>query len=173
LGRSRGGLTSKIHTITDGRGRSLATRITPGQAADVTQLVPLLDQVAVRRPGGVGRPRRRPDSLTGDKAYGSKANRAVLRQRKIKTVIPQRRDHIANRLRKGSAGGRPPGFDAGHYKRRNQVERGYNRRKQFRALATRYDKLGLHWQATNDIVETMDWLRATPDKSRPNPADTP
>jgi transposase len=139
----------------------------------VTQLVPLLDQVAVRRPGGgVGRPRQRPDSLTGDKAYGSKANRAVLRARKIKTVIPQRRDHIANRLRKGSAGGRPPGFDAEHYKRRNQVERGYNRRKQFRALATRYDKLGLHWQATNDIVETMDWLRATPDKSRPDPADT-
>jgi hypothetical protein len=40
-------------------------------------------------------------------------------------------------------------------------------------LATRYDKLGLHWQATNDIVETMDWLRATPDISRPEPADTP
>jgi transposase len=139
----------------------------------VTQLVPLLDQVAVRRPGGVGRPRQRPDSLTGDRAYGSKANRALLRQRKIKTVIPQRRDHVANRLRKGSTGGRPPSFDAGHYKRRNQVERGYQRRKQFRALATRYDKLGLHWQATNDIVETIDWLRATPDKSRHEPADTP
>jgi hypothetical protein len=53
----------------------------------VTRLVPLLDQVAVPRPGGVGRPRQRADSLTGDKAYGSKANRAVLRQWKIKTVI--------------------------------------------------------------------------------------
>ncbi len=121
----------------------------------------------------MGRPRQRPDSLSGDKAYGSKANREVLRRRKIKTVIPQRRDHVANRLRKGSAGGRPPSFDAEHYKRRNQVERGYNRRKQFRALATRYDKLRLHWQATNDIVEIMDWIRATPDKSRPVPADTP
>jgi transposase len=139
----------------------------------VTQLVPLLDQVAVRRPGGVGRPRRRPDSLTGDKAYGSKANRAALRARKIKAVIPQRRDHIANRLRKGSAGGRPPTFDAAQYKHRNQVERGYGRRKQFRAVATRYDKLGTHWQATNDIVETLDWIRATPDKPRPDPADTP
>jgi hypothetical protein len=108
----------------------LASRVTAGQAADVTQLVPLLNQVAVCRPGGVGRPRRRPDSLTGDRAYGSKANRAVLRQRKIKTVIPQRRDQVANRLRKGSAGGRPPRFDVQHYKRRNQVERGYNRRKQ-------------------------------------------
>jgi transposase len=111
--------------------------------------------------------------LTGDKAYGSKANRAVLRARKIKAVIPQRRDQVANRLRKGSAGGRPPTFDAGQYKHRNQVERGYGRRKQFRALATRYDKLGTHWQATNDIVETLDWIRATPDKSRPDPADTP
>jgi transposase len=111
--------------------------------------------------------------LTSYCRYGSKANRAVLRARKIKTVIPQRRDQVANRLRKGSQGGRPASFDAEHHKRCNQVERGYNRRKQFRALATRYDKLGLHWQATNDIVETMDWLRATPDKSRPDPADTP
>jgi transposase len=78
-----------------------------------------------------------------------------LRQRTIKTVIPQRRDHVANRLGKGSAGG-PPSFDARHYKRRNQVERGDNRRTRLRALATRYDKLGLHWQATNDIVETID-----------------
>jgi transposase len=139
----------------------------------VTQLVPLLDQVAVSRPGGVGRPRQRPDSLTGDKAYGSKANRAVLRGRKIKTVIPQRRDQVANRLRKGSAGGRPPAFDSVQYKRRNQVERGYSRRKQFRALATRYDKLGSHWQATNDIVETIDWIRAAPDKTQHDPADTP
>jgi transposase len=139
----------------------------------VTQLVPLLDQVAVSRPGGVGRPRQRPDSLTGDKAYGSKANRAVLRGRKIKTVIPQRRDQVANRLRKGSAGGRPPAFDSVQYKRRNQVERGYSRRKQFRALATRYDQLGSHWQATNDIVETIDWIRAAPDKTQHDPADTP
>lgn len=139
----------------------------------MTQLVPLLGQVAVPRPGGVGRPRRRPDSLTGDKAYGSKANRAALRERRIKAVIPQRRDQVANRLRKGSAGGRPPSFDAVRYKERNQVERGYSRRKQFRALATRYDKLGTHWQATNDIIETLDWIRATPDKSRHDPADTP
>lgn len=132
--------------------------------------MPLLE-IAVPRPGGVGRPSQRPDSLTGDKAYGSKANRATLRQRKIKTVIPQRRDQVANRLRKGSAGGRPPAFDTIQYKHRNQVERGYSRRKQFRALATRYYKLGHHWQATNDIVETLDWIRATPDKSQPDPAD--
>lgn len=166
LGRSRGGLTSKIHTIVEGRGRSLATRVTPGQAADTKQLEALLEDIAVPRPGGVGRPRKRPDSLTGDKAYGSRANRAAARRRKIKMVVPERRDQVANRLRKGSVGGRPPAFDAQRYKRRNQVERGFNRRKQFRAIATRYDKLKLHWKASNDIVETIDWIRATPDKIR-------
>jgi transposase len=105
--------------------------------------------------------------MSGDKAYGSKANRAGLRRRKIKTVIPERRDQVNNRLRKGSAGGRPPTFDPDRYKRRNQVERGFNRRKQFRAIATRYDKLELHWQASINIVETIDWIRAKPDKTRP------
>src|ERR1043165_2900770 len=83
LGRSRGGLTTKVHTMADGRGRSLATRITPGQAADTRQLVALLEQISVARPGGVGRPRKRPDSVTADKAYSSKANRAALQARGI------------------------------------------------------------------------------------------
>jgi hypothetical protein len=52
LGRSRGGLTTKVHTMADGRGRSLATRVTPGQAADTRQLVALLDQICVARLAG-------------------------------------------------------------------------------------------------------------------------
>src|SRR4051812_44807960 len=125
--------------MADGRGRALATRITPGQAADTRQLVALLDQIAVARPGGVGRPRKRPDSVTADKAYSSRANRAALRARGIVAVIPQRKDQIAHRARRGSRGGRPPGFDPVRYKDRNQVERGFGRRKQWRGLATRYD----------------------------------
>ena len=148
----------------DGRGRALATRVTPGQAADTRQLIALLDQVAVARPGGVGRPRKRPDSLSADKAYSSKANRAALRARKIVAVIPERNDQKANRVRKGSSGGRPPAFDEIRYKDRNQVERGFGRRKQWRGLATRYDKLGESYQATLDIAEMLDWLRATPDR---------
>ncbi|WP_442929568.1 IS5 family transposase [Micromonospora sp. WMMC250] len=163
IGRSRGGLTTKIHTLADGRGRSLATRITPGQAADTQQLIPLLDQVRVPRPGQVGRPRKRPDSVTGDKAYSSRANRKALRDKRITTVIPEPNDQIANRKRRGQRGGRPPTFDPTAYKRRNQVERGFNRRKHWRGLATRYDKLGSHFQATLDLVETLDWLRAVPD----------
>src|SRR5215212_10782444 len=69
LGRSRGGLTTKLHTICDGRGRNLATRLTPGQDADTSELVGLVDAVRVARPGSRGRPRVRPDHLTGDKAY--------------------------------------------------------------------------------------------------------
>ncbi|MFF3865700.1 transposase [Micromonospora sp. NPDC001898] len=86
IGRSRGGLTTKIHTLAEGRGRSLATRITPGQAADTRQLIPLLDQIRTPRPGGVGRPRKRPDSVTGDKAYSSRANRKALRDKGITKV---------------------------------------------------------------------------------------
>jgi transposase len=153
--------------MADGRGRSLATRVTPGQAADTKELVPLLDKVSVARPGGVGRPRKRPDSVTADKAYSSRANRCALRARKITAVIPQPKDQIANRVRKGSRGGRPPSFDPIAYRDRNQVERGFNRRKQWRGVATRYDKLGDHYQATIDLSETMDWLRAVPDRTNP------
>jgi transposase len=134
-----GGLTTKLHTVCDGRGRNLATRLTPGQDADTTQLVGLVDQVRVARPGGRGRPRQRPDHLTGDKAYSSRANRAALRARRIRHTIPERDDQKANRARRGARGGRPPAFDRDRYRNRNQVERLMNRRKQFRAVATRFD----------------------------------
>ena len=55
-GGSRGGLTTKLHTICDGRGRNLATRLIPGQDADTLQLVELVDAMRVARPGGRGRP---------------------------------------------------------------------------------------------------------------------
>jgi len=130
-------------------------------------LIPLLEQIRVPRPGGVGRPRKRPDSLTGDKAYSSRANRTALRDNGITTVIPEPNDQIANRKRRGRRGGRPPTFDPVAYRRRNQVERGFSRRKHWRGLATRYDKLAANFQATLDLVETLDWLRAVPDNQDP------
>ncbi len=75
MGRSRGGLTTKLHLLADGNGRELAKRITPGQAADTKELVALVDAVAVPRPDGAGRHRKRLDHLTADKAYDSRANR--------------------------------------------------------------------------------------------------
>ncbi|MFE4537630.1 transposase [Streptomyces scopuliridis] len=86
----------------DRRCRPLAFTLTPGQAADSPQFVPVLAKVRVR--GRPGRPRTRPDAVAGDKAYSSRANRAHLRERGIKAVIPEKKDQAANRKKKGTAG---------------------------------------------------------------------
>ena len=105
--------------------------------------------------------------LTAGKAYGSNANRRSLRARRIPHTIPERDDVRASRAKKGSRGGRPPNFNATRYKDRNQVERAFNRLKQFRAVATRYDKLKNRYEATVTIASIMIWLRAKRDRSRP------
>lgn len=127
----------------------------------------------VARPGGRGRPRTRVSHLTADKAYSSRANRAALRARHITTTIPERDDQKANRARRGSRGGRPPNFDRDRYRQRNQVERLMNRRKQYRAVATRFDKLAVRYQATITVADIFIWLRARPDRSRGDPGNRP
>ena len=87
----------------------------------------MLDEVRVRGP--VGRPRTRPDAVAADKAYSSRGNRAHLRKRDIKAVIPEKKDQAANRKKKGRRGGRPVTHDAELYKERNTVERLINRLK--------------------------------------------
>ena len=78
----------------------------------------LLDRLRVSR-CGPGRPRTRPDALRGDKAYSSRGTRAILRRRGIVAVIPEPADQAGHRKRRGSAGGRPPAFEADHYRGRN------------------------------------------------------
>ena len=92
-------------------------------------------------------PRTRPERVRGDKAYSSRATRSQLRRRRIVAVIPEPSDQIAHRKRRGSRGGRPPAFDAEDYKRRNVIERNFNVVKQWRGLATRYDKLAIVYRA--------------------------
>jgi transposase len=92
IGRSRGGLTTKVHLACDGRGRPLSAVLTPGQRHDSTQLEPILDAISVPRPGGRGRPRKRPDHLIADKGYSYPTCRRVLRRRGIAHSIPERRD---------------------------------------------------------------------------------
>jgi transposase len=137
LGRSRGGLTSKIHLSADRRYRPLSLVLTPGQAADAPRFIPVMDKIKVRRPAG--RPRTRPEAAAGDKAYSSRANRAYLRRRHIKAVITDKADQAANRKKKGHSGGRPVSHDTALYKD-NTVERCINKFKECRGLATRYDK---------------------------------
>jgi transposase len=157
LGRSRGGLSTKIHQLVDGRGRPLVIALTAGQAGDSPMLRWLLADLAVARLGR-GRPRTRPEAVLGDKAYSSRANRDLLRGKRVRAVIPQPDDQVAHRKRRGSAGGRPPAFDAKTYKGRNVIERSFNDHKQWRGIATRYDKLATVYRGAVVLRAITIWL---------------
>ena len=117
IGRSRGGQTTKIHALTDDIGRPLAFLITPGNTHDLVGARGLI--------GMVGNPRR----LLADRAYDAKSLRDELAARRIKAVIPP------NPTRK-----HPHRYDKTAYKGRNVIERMFCRLKDFRRIATRYDK---------------------------------
>lgn len=163
IGRSRGGLSTKIHQLVDGRGRPLVIAVSPGHAHDSPMFKHLLGHLSVPRlrngQPSPGRPRTRPDAVLGDKAYSSRANRALLRSKRVQAVIPQPSDQISHRLRRGRTGGRPPAFDAHTYKRRNVVERSFNNHKQWRGIATRYDKLAVIYRGGAVLRAITLWLR--------------
>jgi transposase len=94
-----------------------------------------------------------------DKAYASKANRKLLRDRGIEAVIPEKSDHIANRKRLGVKGDRPPSFNVDAYKRRNVIERCFEQFKQWRGIATRYDKLALTYRGAVVLRAITIWLK--------------
>nr|BFD96517.1 IS5 family transposase [Kitasatospora sp. Xyl93] len=158
LGRSRGGFTTKVHLSADGRCRPLSLIVTAGQRADCTQFEPVLEKIRIPRTGP-GRPRKTPDSVAADKAYSNGPIRAYLRRRGIRHTIPEKSDSRAARLRKGSRGGRPPGFDEARYKKRNTVERAINKLKHARAVATRYDKRGYVYLGPITAAALAIWLR--------------
>ncbi|WP_416756885.1 IS5 family transposase [Streptomyces sp. FW42] len=159
LGRSRGGLTTKVHLACDGKGRPLALLVTPGQRHDSVCARILLERIRVPR-SGFGRPRCRPDQVIADKAYSSCGFRAYLRRRGIAHTIPEKADQRRHRLRRGSRGGRPPGFDRETYRRRNLVERCFNRLKGFRGIATRYDKTATSYEAAVSLASLLLWARS-------------
>ena len=130
--------------------------VSAGQANDAPLFEHLLANLRVDRLGG-GRPRTKPQRVRADKAYSSRAIRRELRRRGITAVIPQPSDQIAHRKRRGSRGGRPPAFDAAGYKGRNVIERGFNVVKQWRGLATRYDKLAIVYRAAAVLRAITRW----------------
>ena len=121
--------------------------LTAGERHEAPQITPLLDRGAIRRPGR-GRPRLRPARVAGDKGYTGQTVRQALRRRRIGAVIPRRRTES----RRGTR------FDRAAYRERNRIERLFNRLKQHRAIATRYDKLEVQYHAMLTIAAILLWL---------------
>lgn len=135
-----------MHLRAEGQGKPLTIVLTPGQQHESTVFGRLMRQGAIRRPGR-GRPRLRPGRGVGDKAYTGRRNRTDLRRRGIRLTIPK----LSSEHRSGP-------FDRAAYRRRHLVENLFARCKQFRALATRYDKRAASFRAAWVIVMTILWL---------------
>lgn len=169
MGRSRGGLSTKIHLAADHRCRPLVTLTSEGQRHDAVAFESVMGLLSIPR-HGPGRPRTRPDWLLADKAYSSKGIRASLAGRGIRAAIPVKDDHAAARRRKGRTGGRPPSFDPERYRDRNTVERTVNKLRATRAVGTRYDKRDYVYRGTITVSSIRIWLR---DPTRTDLRDTP
>ena len=121
----------------------MVIRLTSGQRHEATEFEPLMQQGAVKREGP-GRPKIRPKRVVGDKAYSSGKIRSYLRRRGLCLTIPQR----SNERSRGK-------FDRTIYRERNRVERTINRLKQFRRVATRYEKRAENYLAMLTIAAAM------------------
>jgi transposase len=154
LGRSQGGFSTKIHVRAEGGGKPITFVLTGGERHASRVLPESLARGAVRR-SGRGRPRLRPRRVAGDQADTGRPVRSFPRRRGIGAVIPtQAREP------------RRPRFDREAHRRRNRVERLVNRLKQFRRIATRYEKRAANYAAMLAIGMTLLWLR--PSQARPN-----
>ena len=137
MGRSRGGLTTKIHALVDAMGLPIVLKLTAGQAHDGRSAEDMFDTV---RTGNI---------LLADRAYDSNALRARLAKR-----------GAWGNIRAMSRRVDPPAFSASLYKKRNLVERFFNKLKHFRAVATRYDKRDDNYLASVKLASLRIWLRS-------------
>ena len=145
LGRSHGGFSTKVHVRAEGGGKPMTFVLTPGQRHEATAFERLMAQGAVKR-AGRGRPRLRPCRVVGDKGYSSRKIRQYLRQRGMRMTIP----HKPNE-RRGP-------FDRAIYRLRSLVERLINRLKQFRRVATRYEKKAVNYHGMLLLAAIKLWL---------------
>jgi transposase len=146
LGRSQGGLSTKIHLRCDGKGQPVTFLLSPGQQHELSVAEQLVEQGFIRR-GAKGRKRLYPKRLSGDKGYSSRKYRNFLRRKKIRITIPRKK----NERRTGP-------FDRELYRRRNVIERLFNRLKQFRRIATRYEKRADSYASMLTIAMILLWL---------------
>lgn len=135
LGRSRGGFGTKIHLAVESLGLPLEIRLSPGQDADITHAEALLGD-------------HRPEAVLGDKGYDSDAFATAVEDRGAEAVIPPRANRKA-----------PREYDAVVYKERNKVERCINRLKQFRRVATRYEKTARNFLGMVLFAAVTLWLQ--------------
>ena len=134
MGKSRGGLSTKIHAAVDALGNPVRLLLTPGQASEYGQAEVLIDGFT-------------PEAVLADKGYDSDAFIEAIRRSGAEAVIPSRR----NRLQ-------PRPLDRHLYKARNLVERFFQKLKQFRRIATRYERLARNYQSMLSLVSAVIWL---------------
>jgi transposase len=136
MGRSRGGLTTKIHAVVDANGNPFRLKLTEGQAHDGRSAQDMLDSVG---PG---------QTLLADRAYDSDALREALAKRRAKANIKP----MPNRVN-------IPQFSKKLYRKRNLVERFFNKLKHFRAIATRFEKHDANYLALVKLASARIWMR--------------
>jgi transposase len=136
MGRSRGGLTTKIHAVVDSSGNPIALKLSEGQAHDGRSAEDLLDSL------GAGQ------ILLADRGYDSNALRAAMAERGVWANIKP----MPNRVN-------VPAFSPWLYRYRNLVERFFNKLKHFRAIATRFEKHDANYLALVKLAATRIWMR--------------
>jgi len=134
IGRTKGGLNSKLAAVVEGRGRAVALTLAPGQRHDLKAILPLVPALRGKR-------------AVGDRGFDADNFRATLRDRRVRVCIAPRRNrrHAVN-------------FHRGYYRHRHHVENFFGRIKRFRRVATRYDKLALTFLAFVTFAAVLDWL---------------
>ena len=146
LGRSRGGFSTKLHVVCDAEGWLIAADVSPGQDHESTHFEELMEDIEIRSVRGPAK--RRPEKLAGDKAYSSKDIRGWLKRHRIQPVIAYRDNETE----------RDEPFDSDSYRRRNIVERTIGWLKEFRRIATRYEKLAVHYLGMLKLGMILQYL---------------
>lgn len=148
-----------MNLLFESKGRPVALALSAGQRHESRSLERVLDAVYIPRRGR-GRPKQRPKRLLADRGYTGAPCREALRRRRIGAMIPTLETQRTARAKKGRKGGRPILFDKALYRLRSLAEQGINRLKQFRRVATRYDKRADIYLALATFASIIVWLRS-------------